>query len=463
MAKSGKRTTKKTMSQPALEWLRKPPRMLGFPLSLTVQSMRCFGEKPQRLDLSDGTGRPARWTLLLGNNGTGKTTLLEALASLCVGHAAVTLDGTDVFVLEAIHPTSRIRETWRPARSPDALVEMTCEYCSGWRFTKPLTSPTRHKATAVLNKAAGINKGSVSLGAGLYCFGYGPTRRLGDSTLTKSESDDPCASLFSEDANLRNAEELLLRLDYSANKPSKVKMKHGILLNKVKKALCDLLPDVSEIRINEPTKKSPTSTVEFETPYGWVGLTSLGQGYRSLIAWVVDFAGRMFDAHPKSKNPLAEPAVVLVDEIDLHLHPTWQRRVMNHLSERFPNTQFIATAHSPLIAQAADEANVALLQREDDHVIIRNHMKPMRGARLDQVVTSELYGLQTARPPHLEEMIERRRKLLTKSRLTKKDKLEIKKLEDEIGPLPVGETEAEAQKLQGIVEQTQALLEKYKD
>lgn len=54
-------------------------------------------------------------------------------------------------------------------------------------------------------------------------------------------------------------------------------------------------------------------------------------------------------------NRLADPAVVLVDEIDLHLHPIWQRRLIGFLSERFPNTQFIVTAHSPLIVQAASD------------------------------------------------------------------------------------------------------------
>ena len=92
-----------------------------------------------------------------------------------------------------------------------------------------------------------------------------------------------------------------------------------------------------------------------------------------MIAWVVDFAGRMIERYPDSPDPLAEPAVVLVDEIDLHLHPKWQRELIGFLTERFPNTQFIVTAHSPLIVQAAAGANIALLKREGDHVVIENH------------------------------------------------------------------------------------------
>ena len=90
---------------------------------------------------------------------------------------------------------------------------------------------------------------------------------------------------------------------------------------------------------------------------------------------------------------------MLVDEIDLHLHPKWQREVIGFLTERFPNTQFIVTAHSPLIVQAAAGANLAVLKREGDHVVIENHPETIRGWRIDQVLTSDLFDLPTARPP----------------------------------------------------------------
>ncbi|MFN8511351.1 MAG: hypothetical protein U0841_01890 [Chloroflexia bacterium] len=59
--------------------------------------------------------------------------------------------------------------------------------------------------------------------------------------------------------------------------------------------------------------------VEAETPYGRVRLHNLSLGYRSFIAWILDFVSRMFERYPTSANPLAEPAVVLIDEIDLHI------------------------------------------------------------------------------------------------------------------------------------------------
>src|SRR5206468_5479818 len=85
-----------------------------------------------------------------------------------------------------------------------------------------------------------------------------------------------------------------------------------------------------------------------------------------LIAWVVDLASRMFEAYPDSPDPLSEAAIALVDEIDLHLHPRWQREITAHLDRLFPNVQFIVTAHSPLVVQGAGVTNVAVLRRVDD-------------------------------------------------------------------------------------------------
>ena len=68
--------------------------------------------------------------------------------------------------------------------------------------------------------------------------------------------------------------------------------------------------------------------VFFKTPYGDVRLHELSLGYKTLIAWMVDFANGLFDEYPESKDPLAEPAVCLVDEIDLHLHPKFQRTII---------------------------------------------------------------------------------------------------------------------------------------
>ena len=186
-----------------------------------------------------------------------------------------------------------------------------------------------------------------------------------------------------------------------------------------------------------------TPQVEAKTPYGWVRVADLSYGYKTALTWMVDLASRLFDRYPNSENPLAEPAVVLVDEIDLHLHPKWQRDLVLKLTETFPNTQFIVTAHSPLIVQAAPNANLALLRREGDHVVIDNDVDEIRNWRVDQILTSDLFGLSSARPPQVAAVLEERRRILSQQTLSDTDRQRLAELEKIVDDLPVGETSAD--------------------
>lgn len=115
-----------------------------------------------------------------------------------------------------------------------------------------------------------------------------------------------------------------------------------------------------------------------------------------MIAWVVDFAKNLFDRYPDSLNPLSEPAVVLVDEIDLHMHPSWQQCIINYLSFHFPNTQFIVTSHSPLVVQSADKINLVLLQKnkETGSVEITNHVNVSYKGWTVEEILNDLMGLE---------------------------------------------------------------------
>lgn len=264
---------------------------------------------------------------------------------------------------------------------------------------------------------------------------------MGTASLSETQTSDTTASLFDDNETLINAEEWLLQADYAAKSLEGAEQKRAEQRReRIKEVLIRLLPDVTDLRF-APTQTQPIrTTVQAKTPYGWVSIKDMSLGYRTLMTWMVDFASRLFERYPDSPDPLAEPAIVLVDEIDLHLHPRWQRTLMQFLSDLFPNTQFIATAHSPLIVQAATDANVVLLRREGDHVVIDNDIQAVKGWRVDQVLTSDLFGLESARPPQLDAALKERTRLLSKARLTAKDKAQLRELEAQIGSLPTGET-----------------------
>ena len=101
-------------------------------------------------------------------------------------------------------------------------------------------------------------------------------------------------------------------------------------------------------------------------------IMQLSDGYKTLLSLVIDLASRMALANPELANPLLAPATVLIDEIDLHLHPDWQSRVIADLLNAFPHTQFILTTHSPYIIESVNNhlqrSNITGLPIEDNEI-----------------------------------------------------------------------------------------------
>ena len=90
-------------------------------------------------------------------------------------------------------------------------------------------------------------------------------------------------------------------------------------------------------------------------------LAQLSDGYRNLLALVLDFARRLAQANPTLPNPLEAPGILLIDEIELHLHPRWQQKVIPALRAAFPNTQLIVTTHSPAVLTTVRREHIKLL------------------------------------------------------------------------------------------------------
>jgi len=145
--------------------------------------------------------------------------------------------------------------------------------------------------------------------------------------------------------------------------------------------------------------------------------------------------------HEHSSSPFDEPAILILDEIDLHMHPAWQREIIDNLTKIFSKTQFIVTAHSPLIAQAALDANLVLLKKNKDEIRVINEPDIVKSWRIDQVLTSDLFGLKDTRSKKTENVLAKRRRLLLKDELSQKEMEELQKLETKIDEIPVAETQ----------------------
>jgi len=426
-------------------------------LSLTLENYRSFGPK-QTLDLSDGKGRPAPWTVILGDNGTGKTSLLRKLVDMVPRLDQPPLTDDKGNSLASVQPFL--------SGGPDGLSEIkigsqSATFCAaygygallrdvGQRFESVSCDAERYADTSSSLGKLSLTTAPIDK---MVLFAYGANRPIGSGSLSEYHSDGT-RSLTVENSPLMPAEEWLLQQDllvrHESGDAQVAKQRLGTVIGLLK----DLLPedDIWDITFKAIDLSSARQriAVHVKTPYGEVQLRALSLGYRTLMAWMIDLAVQLFARYPASQQPLHEPAVVLVDEIDLHLHPKWQRQLFAGLSAKFPNVQFIVTAHSPLIVQAAGaDANIVVLQRPEgaSYVEIACQPNQIRFWRLDQLLTSDLFGLPSARPPEFDKLYARKEALLGQAKLTAKEQAELAKIEARLRQEDHTESSAEARYL----------------
>lgn len=116
-----------------------------------------------------------------------------------------------------------------------------------------------------------------------------------------------------------------------------------------------------------------------------------------MAAWCGDLLYRITETFPDRKNPLATRGVLLIDELDLHLHPVWRRRLVDFLSSILPKFQFIATTHSALTAQQSGEDELYVIRRDsvDQSPKLIPFIGEPRKMMLHQLLMSPMFGLES--------------------------------------------------------------------
>lgn len=358
--------------------------------TLYLRNIKCFkGE--YELDFSDKNGKPAQWTVFLGNNNTGKTTILRALALL---------SKYSVLPKEKFKINNKSFEIKGDICVPSPNLNNLINNKDGHlyvQFNDQISiSPFVHKDDWFAN-LWGIDKEDSIIGndliKNLFLLGYGTSRRISEVQLSSNEESDLIKGLFSDKIELLNFEEWFLQVFLASKNETLEKEKRVQALQRladIKQLLIDskVLPDVKDLGVisSVNSKQEYKTYVVAKTDFGDIPIRDLGYGYQSTIAWLGDLAKRMFERYPDLENPLHGPAVVLVDEIDLHLHPEWQRKIISFLSGLFPHTQFIVTAHSPLIVQSADNVNLVMLEKDGDSISIRQQFGSFQGWTVDEIL-----------------------------------------------------------------------------
>lgn len=194
------------------------------------------------------------------------------------------------------------------------------------------------------------------------------------------------------------------------------------LLDGMRTALERFLPGYSNLR---PSTES-TSRVEIDINGTTLDVRQLSDGERSILALILDIAKRLAQANPRLDDPLTSAqAVILIDEIDLHLHPQWQRKIVGNLERTFPSCQFIATTHSPQIIGEVPHEKIQMIK--DGQIY-----SPGRSFGIDSSRVLEELMDTKARNAGVDEKISRIARLISDGK-GEEARAAIKTLSDEIG------------------------------
>ncbi|MFI9006223.1 AAA family ATPase [Actinosynnema sp. NPDC053489] len=356
------------------------------------------------------------WTVIAGRNGSGKTSLLRAIA-LAVSGPAVARNLVPDFdnwvtagqregVVQVQFTHDRRVERFGKGRPPEGRLWAGL----GWTMPDEDSRPTRRGLQPSLREKLEGSKTAAPRGpwqdnpTGWFCAAYGPFRRLvggaGDAQrlMLSHGPVSRLASLFHEDASLAEGVGWLIEqhLRSLERRPGAEELKTvalGVLSD-------GLLPD--DYRI-EGVDSDGLWVVSGGHRFP---LREMSDGYRTVAALVVDLIKQIHGSYGDLKTAptahglaLTAPGVVIIDEVDAHLHVSWQKRIGGWLKEHFPNIQFIVTTHSPYLCQAADPGGLIRLpgpdQQEPPRVVDRDLYERIVYGSGDDAVLSELFGLDT--------------------------------------------------------------------
>ncbi len=199
-------------------------------------------------------------------------------------------------------------------------------------------------------------------------------------------------------------------------------------LEAVRKALSKFLPDFSNFTV----RRSPLR-MEVKKNGKRLIVNQLSGGELNLIAMIGDLARRMAIANPDSIKPLLGSGIVLIDEIDLHLHPNWQRTIVPKLLDVFPNCQFIISTHSPHVITHVQPESLFLLKQTDSGIVSEKPDESY-GKNVDRVL-EDLMGLKTTRPNKVASDLDNIFETINAGELKEAQKM-IAELEHKIGADP---------------------------
>lgn len=351
------------------------------------------GIRELAFDCGTGSGHAAGWTMLIGENGVGKSSVLQALAIALMGD-------------------ERVRRLGAEARPADLLRRGSARGSIRVFFaadSEPLE--VRLTADRIEFGEAARRPRMIVLGFGSSRWlprpgGFAPDRgeyvRVGNLFNPFVPLADTLAWLGTLDARtFRGSEAALLRL---------LRLDAGERLVR---------------RDGEVLVRAPGEPAERAIP-----LRQLSDGYHAVVAMVGDIMELLA---PKRLDMADAEGLILVDELEAHLHPRWKMQIVSRLRAVFPGLQFVTTTHDPLCLRGLHNDEVLLLLRDQrGEVVGISELPSLEALRVDQLLTSPYFGLHSTRDPQVDADFDEYYDLLARRRLTAQQQARLEELRTEL-------------------------------
>lgn len=381
---------------------------------VTIERIRCFEKIVMDLSTTRGV---RKWAMILGDNGVGKTTLLRCIAmGLCDEAGAVSLlrDTRGQWIMQGQEKPGRIKIELYHKRIKHTITSKIMKTPSGLENIK---------------QTIWSEKGKFPWD-NIFVCGYGSNRRTeGSLDNDKYSPADAVYTLFNYDWPLQNPELILRRRAAKKSQQNRI---------------CRLIDDVLML------KKGATQLTDngIFINGDWnkdIHLGALGDGYSSTLIWILDMLGWAFLSGQLEKD-IDLTGIVLIDEIEQHLHPKWQRHIVRLLKNTFPYIQFITTTHTPLCAGGTADLDKAdykliLLERDEGSIVnIIEELPSLDGYRADQILASELFGYIIGRNYKTEKILREASILAGKGRKrTQAESTRYKRIKNELKPILISD------------------------
>ena len=422
---------------------------------VSIKNIRGFSTLD--FDFSRSKNTYAGWTVITGDNGSGKSTLLKAIAVALTGRETA----------RALQPSFN-RWISDKAAGNESSIELEIVRCEedddivnqGRGTSRPFPAKivlenggketTLHAVRPSSKRQANYSTPERTIWAldakGWFSCGYGPFRRVfGASPEATRQMVAPMTerfvTMFQEAASLAEVDQWLRNLKHKSLENRTDEQAQLELLMEILRD--DLLPN--QIAVDRVDADGLWLKDRNGVQLAW---GEMSDGYRAALALLADILRHLINTYgmpgltakrPDGKLFVNRSGVVLIDEIDAHLHPEWQRQIGFWLKSHFPKVQFIVTSHSPIICQAADEKGLFVLPEpgstDSPRRLTDDEHRKVVASRPDTILLSAAFGLQNTRSPRAVEGRAELARLAAKKRggaaLTSQEKSTMKQREFE--------------------------------